>query len=91
MPRAFLAARLPAGVIVTSLAAALHEHPELDRAAFGALRAFRDHAFTALNTAFLRDGAFLVRSGREIRRRTDSPALRGHDGRERDRRVTPAT
>jgi Fe-S cluster assembly protein SufD len=51
--------RLPDGVIVTGLAAALHEHTELIEPHLARYAAYREHAFTALNTAFIRDGAFL--------------------------------
>lgn len=52
---------LPAGVRVMSLASALHEEPTLLERHLGKLAAFDSQAFafTALNTAMLRDGAVL--------------------------------
>ena len=50
---------LPAGCILGSLAEALQEHPDLVEPYLGKGASFEDHAFTALNTAFLEDGAFL--------------------------------
>jgi Fe-S cluster assembly protein SufD len=50
---------LPAGVIVGSLATALDESSETVEAHLGRHARFEEHAFTALNTAFFRDGAFL--------------------------------
>jgi Fe-S cluster assembly protein SufD len=52
---------LPAGVRVMHLAGALHEEPTLVEAHLGRLARFdtQAFAFTALNTALLRDGAFL--------------------------------
>ncbi len=51
--------RLPKGVVATSLAKAIAEKPELVDTYLARQVHFRDHAFTALNTAFLRDGAFI--------------------------------
>ena len=51
-------AALPAGVTVTSLARAATEHADLVRAHLGRY-ADDEQAFTALNTAFARDGAFV--------------------------------
>lgn len=52
---------LPAGVRVLSLASALHEEPTLLERHLGKLAAFdaQAFAFTALNTAMMRDGAVL--------------------------------
>jgi Fe-S cluster assembly protein SufD len=51
--------RLPKGVIATSLAMALAEQPELVDTYLSREARYRNNAFTALNTAFLRDGAFV--------------------------------
>lgn len=50
---------LPAGVIVASLAEALEKAPEKVEPWLGQHARFDDHAFVALNTAFLRDGALV--------------------------------
>ncbi len=50
---------LPEGVIVASLATAAAEHAELVERYVGRFAKFDDHPFVALNTAFLRDGAFI--------------------------------
>jgi Fe-S cluster assembly protein SufD len=50
---------LPAGTIATSLARALERAPEKVEPWLGQLARFDDHPFVALNTAFLRDGAFV--------------------------------
>jgi len=49
---------LPAGVVLTSLAEAVRTMPEAVEARLGAL-ADGEEPFVALNTAFIRDGAFL--------------------------------
>jgi Fe-S cluster assembly protein SufD len=49
--------RLPKGVVAASLAKVLAEQPKLVETHLA--RAPRDQAFTALNAAFLRDGAFV--------------------------------
>lgn len=55
---------LPDGVVACSLAGALTRAPESVREHLGASRVQSRSAFAALNTAFLRDGAFVrVRSG----------------------------
>ncbi len=51
--------KLPPGVVITSLARAAAEHPEIVAAYVGRFAKFDDHPFVALNTAFLRDGAFI--------------------------------
>jgi Fe-S cluster assembly protein SufD len=51
--------RLPKGVMAKSLAQAIAEKPELVDTYLARQVHFRDHTFTALNTAFLRDGAFV--------------------------------
>ncbi len=50
---------LPAGTLVTSLAQALERAPEKAEPWLGQLARFENHPFVALNTAFLRDGAFI--------------------------------
>jgi Fe-S cluster assembly protein SufD len=53
---------LPAGVVVTSLAHALERGSDLSGRVepwLGQLARYEDHPFVALNTAFLRDGAFV--------------------------------
>lgn len=50
---------LPKGCILSSLAEALQEHQDLVEPYLGKGASFEDHAFTALNTAFLEDGAFI--------------------------------
>ncbi len=50
---------LPEGVVVASLARAAVDHPELVDEYVGKLAKFEEHPFVALNTAFLRDGAFI--------------------------------
>ncbi len=52
-------AELPPGVIVTSLAEALTTNPALVEPWLGRLAGFEQQPFVALNTAFLRDGAFI--------------------------------
>jgi Fe-S cluster assembly protein SufD len=52
-------APLPAGVIVCSLAEAMAEFPDRIEPYLGRLADSRTQAFAALNTAFLRDGAFI--------------------------------
>jgi Fe-S cluster assembly protein SufD len=49
----------PAGVTVLSLAAVLDSHPEWLEPFLGRHAEFQNHAFTALNTAFINDGAFV--------------------------------
>ncbi|MBI3844927.1 MAG: Fe-S cluster assembly protein SufD [Planctomycetes bacterium] len=50
---------LPSGVFVGSLAEASTSHPDWVEPHLTRLAPFRDHAFVALNTAFLEDGAFV--------------------------------
>jgi Fe-S cluster assembly protein SufD len=50
---------LPEGTIVASLAEALDRVPEKIEPWLGQLARFEEHPFVALNTAFLRDGAFV--------------------------------
>src|SRR6187397_1384465 len=50
---------LPAGVQAGSLAAALKDHPDVVQRYFGQLADFTTRSFTALNTAFVQDGAFV--------------------------------
>lgn len=50
---------LPPGVVVGSLAEALLGAPERIEPWLGRFARFTDHPFVALNTAFLRDGAFV--------------------------------
>ncbi len=51
---------LPRGVQVGSLAEALRTHPALVEPHLAQYAGYRDHAFVALNTAFMEDGAFVV-------------------------------
>src|SRR5436309_7375347 len=46
-------------LMVTNLAAALHAHPELVEPHLARYAAYGSQAFTALNTAFMADGAFV--------------------------------
>jgi Fe-S cluster assembly protein SufD len=50
---------LPAGVIVCGLVRALADHPELVEPHLARHADFEEHAFAALNTAFLGDGLFI--------------------------------
>jgi Fe-S cluster assembly protein SufD len=50
---------LPAGVQAGSLAAALTDHADVVQRYFGQLADVTQRAFTALNTAFVQDGAFV--------------------------------
>src|SRR5262249_47324939 len=50
---------LPRGVLVCNLAEAIRDHPDLVERALGQLADYEGHPFTALNTAFLGDGAFV--------------------------------
>jgi Fe-S cluster assembly protein SufD len=52
-------APLPDGVIVCNLARALAEHPALVEPHLARYADVEEHAFAALNTAFLHDGAFV--------------------------------
>jgi Fe-S cluster assembly protein SufD len=52
-------ARLPAGVRVGSLAAAVTEQPDIVQRYLGQLAEFGGRAFTALNTALASDGAYV--------------------------------
>jgi Fe-S cluster assembly protein SufD len=52
-------AGLPQGVVVASLAAALENHAAAIEPHLARHAAFEDEVFTALNTAYLRDGAFI--------------------------------
>lgn len=52
-------APLPDGVILTSLATALETHSQLVERYLAQYARYEEQPFTALNTAFLRDGAFL--------------------------------
>ena len=49
---------LPSGVVVSSLAQAGNEHPDIVEQHYGKYADFEDEALTALNTAFVQDGAF---------------------------------
>jgi len=49
----------PDGVIVCDLVQAIAEHPELVEPHLARYADFEEHAFTALNTAFLQDGTFV--------------------------------
>jgi len=50
---------LPSGVVVSSLAQAGKEHPDIVEEHYGKYADFEDEALTALNTAFVQDGAFV--------------------------------
>jgi Fe-S cluster assembly protein SufD len=50
---------LPAGVTVRSLAAAITSHPKLVEAHLGKYARLEQNGFTALNTAFVKDGLFV--------------------------------
>lgn len=50
---------LPKGVVISSLRAALTDHPELVERHLGRYARDDSNAFTALNTAFIDDGAFV--------------------------------
>jgi Fe-S cluster assembly protein SufD len=50
---------LPPGVVVSSLAQAGDEHPDVVEAHYGQYADFENEALTALNTAFVQDGAFV--------------------------------
>jgi Fe-S cluster assembly protein SufD len=50
---------LPSGVQARSLAAALGDYPDVVQRYFGQLADFTHRGFTALNTAFVQDGAFI--------------------------------
>ena len=76
---------LPNGVRVGSLAAAVTEHADVVQRYLGQLAEFGTKAFTALNTALAVDGALRLHSRRRRARRADSPALRDHADRRRDR------
>ena len=55
---------LPGGVVVSSLASALTLYPDLIEAHMARYADFHQDAFTALNTAFMEDGAFIrIRRG----------------------------
>lgn len=56
-------AALPDGLLVCSLAEALAEHRDLVEPHLARYADYEGHAFTALNTAFLRDGAFVYIPG----------------------------
>jgi Fe-S cluster assembly protein SufD len=51
---------LPEGVILSSFAQALDDHPELIAALLGQIANAEEQAFTALNTALMSDGVFLM-------------------------------
>ena len=50
---------LPSGVVISSLAQAGEEHPDTVEEHYGQYADFEDEALTALNTAFVQDGAFV--------------------------------
>ncbi len=58
-PHLSLGPALPAGVVVTGLAAALEDCPELVAAHLGRYARIEANPFTALNTAHIEDGAFV--------------------------------
>ncbi|PSQ91730.1 MAG: Fe-S cluster assembly protein SufD, partial [Bacteroidetes bacterium QH_2_63_10] len=60
---------LPAGVVVSGLAEAGAEHPDVVEEHYGKYADFENEALTALNTAFVQDGAFVyVPSGTVVRK-----------------------
>jgi len=58
-PELSVSAGLPEGVVVGSLAAAINTHAGVIQPHLARHAAFEDEVFTALNTAYLRDGAFI--------------------------------
>jgi Fe-S cluster assembly protein SufD len=50
---------VPSGVVLTNLAEAMHMYPELVRKHLAQHASYQVDAFTALNTAFIHDGAFI--------------------------------
>jgi Fe-S cluster assembly protein SufD len=50
---------LPKGVIAGSIADAVENHPEIVEMHFGKYAGYEDQIFTALSTAYTRDGAFI--------------------------------
>jgi Fe-S cluster assembly protein SufD len=50
---------LPSGVLAGSLATALKDHADVVQRYYGQLADFTERSFTALNTAFVQDGAFI--------------------------------
>jgi Fe-S cluster assembly protein SufD len=75
---------LPDGVIGGSLAEALQKHPQLVEPHLARYADYKRHPFVALNTAFLRDGAFVyVPAGRVVEAPIILPsaaAASGEDG-----------
>jgi Fe-S cluster assembly protein SufD len=72
---------LPKGVIVCGLAEAMDKHPSLVGPHLARHADWKKHAFTALNTAFLRDGAFVyVPAGTVIEEPIIVDFLAGHVG-----------
>jgi Fe-S cluster assembly protein SufD len=57
---------LPDGVVVSSLAEALIRYPELVEPHLARYADYAEHPFTALNTAFLLDGAFVYVPGGKV-------------------------
>jgi Fe-S cluster assembly protein SufD len=58
--------KLPEGAMAESLAAVLEKNPALAERHLARHASFQDQAFTALNTAFLRDGAFVFVPKRKV-------------------------
>jgi Fe-S cluster assembly protein SufD len=58
-----LSTPLPDGLTVMPLAEAIAKHPDLVQAHLAAHAGYADEAFTALNTAFIVDGAFVLAEG----------------------------
>jgi Fe-S cluster assembly protein SufD len=50
---------IPKGVLIKSFARAINENKEIITKYFGRYASYDDHVFTALSTAFTRDGAFV--------------------------------
>lgn len=57
---------LPSGVVVQSLARVLEEKPEEVEPFLGRCVSYSDHAFNALNAAFLSDGAYVRVGAKEV-------------------------
>jgi Fe-S cluster assembly protein SufD len=68
----------PDGVIVCDLARALAEHPELVEPHLARYADFEEHAFSALNTAFLHDGTFVYVPPNRVVREPIRVTFAGH-------------
>ena len=79
---------LPDGVIVCGLAEALQKHPQLVEPHLARHADFKRNAFTALNTAFLRDGAFVYVPADVAVEAADRSVVRGRRARRRVARTS---